>query len=203
MPTLSKLTDDFPEQFREEPFREGLIHQAVTTHEANKRTDLAKARTRDEVAGANQKPWRQKGTGRSRHGSRISPLWVGGGQAHAPDGTQDHSKELTRSMKKKAFASALSVRSQEENIFLLESVDLDEPSTKTMNEFFRENDLDDDDILLLHTTEEDTLRLSTRNLSYCQPSEISSLNTYEVVSHQMLVFTDSALEQFRETRVNS
>jgi large subunit ribosomal protein L4 len=202
LPTLNEIGEDLPEQFRDEPFREGLIHQAVVTHEANKRADLAKAKDRSEVAGANQKPWRQKGTGRSRHGSRISPLWVGGGRAHAPDGTQDHSKNLTKKMKQKAFASALSVRCQENSVYCLDDIELDEPSTQTMDDFFKEHDLTNA-LLLLYTTDEDTLRLSTRNLAYCQPSEVSSLNTYEIVSNQNIVFSDAALEQFRDTRVNS
>lgn len=195
MPTLNELDNELPDELFDQSFNEGLIHQAVVTYEANQRADLAKAKTRSEVSGRNKKPWRQKGTGRSRHGSRISPLWVGGGRAHAPDGTQDHSKELNREMKQKALASALSVRHDEDSIHLLDDVELDEPSTSDMHEFFEDEELTDDNILLLITDEEDTLRLSTRNLSYCEPFNVDSLNTYEVVSHSTILLTEDALEQ--------
>lgn len=198
MPAIKSLRDELDADYFETDFNEGLIHQAVVTHEANQRADLAKARTRDEVAGANQKPWRQKGTGRSRHGSRISPLWVGGGQAHAPDGTQDHSKELTNKMKKQALASALTVRKEEDNLLRLESYDLEEPSTATFDEFFVEEGLVDEDVLLLHHADEDLLRLSVRNLPYCEPVEVGSFSTYHVVANGVVLFTEDALDQFQE-----
>lgn len=196
MPALHELSDELPDEILDEPFREGLVHQAVVTYEANQRTDLASTKTRAEVSGRNKKPWRQKGTGRSRHGSRISPLWVGGGRAHAPDGTQDHSKELNRDMKQKALASALNVRTDEGCVHRLDDVDLDEPSTSTMDEFFKDEDLSGEQILLLLSDGEDNLRLSTRNLSYCDPFDVNSLNTYEVVSHSTILFTEDALEDF-------
>lgn len=195
MPTLKDPAGELPEELFDQPFNEGLVHQAVVTYEANQRTDLAKAKTRSEVSGRNKKPWRQKGTGRSRHGSRISPLWVGGGRAHAPDGTQDHSKDLNREMKHQALASALSVRNDENSIHLLADVELDEPSTADFDEFFKDEDLADEDVLLLVTDDEDTVRLSARNLSYCDPFDVNSLNTYEVVSHSTILLTEDALEQ--------
>lgn len=196
MPTLNQLDDELPEEVFDQPFKEGLVHQAVVTYEANQRADTASAKTRSEVSGRNKKPWRQKGTGRSRHGSRISPLWVGGGQAHAPDGNQDHSKELNKEMKQQALACALSVRQREDSIHCLEDSDLEEPSTATMDDFFADQELDDESVLLLLTDDEDTLRLSTRNLSYCDPFDVDSLNTYEVVSHSAILFTEDALEHF-------
>lgn len=196
MPTLKELGDDLPGTIFDQPFKEGLVHQAVVTHEANQRTDLAAAKSRSEVSGRNKKPWRQKGTGRSRHGSRISPLWVGGGRAHAPDGTQDHSKELNSKMKREALFSALSERLREDSIFCLTDCDVDEPDTSEFHEFFVDEQLDDEKILLLLTDEQKQLRLSTRNLPYCDPFDVSSLNTYEVVSHSVILFTEEALESY-------
>lgn len=197
LPELHELTDDLDDIF-DGSFNEALVHQAVVTHEANQRTDLASAKTRSEVSGRNKKPWRQKGTGRSRHGSRISPLWVGGGQAHAPDGTQDHSKELTQKMKRHALTSALSVRRSEGALFGLEGFDYEEPSTSDMDEFFTDENLQDRKVLLLHTAQEDTVRLSVRNLPYCDPFEVNGLNTYQVVAHDRIVFTEDALDAFKE-----
>jgi large subunit ribosomal protein L4 len=202
LPAIKSLQDELDGDYFDTAFNEGLIHQAVVTHEANQRADLAQAKNRSEVAGANQKPWRQKGTGRSRHGSRISPLWVGGGQAHAPDGTQDHSKELTNKMKKTALSSALTVRKEENSLHKLESVDLDEPSTSSMDDFFEDEDLAEQKLLLLHDSDEDFLRLSVRNLPYCEPVEVGSFSTYHVVANDLVIFTDDALDQFQERVAN-
>jgi large subunit ribosomal protein L4 len=195
LPTLDN-PEDLPAEIFDQSFREGLVHQAVVTYEANQRTDLAHVKNRSEVKGANQKPWRQKGTGRARHGSRISPLWIGGGQAQAPDGNQDHSKEMTKSMKKGALRSALSVRRQEDEIHLLKSVGFDEPNTAEMDSFFDEKELTGKKILLLHTSDEKLIQRSTRNLPYCEPFDVNNLNTYQVVSHETILFTESALDTF-------
>ncbi len=197
MPDLNK-PEDLPVGVFERPFREGLIHQAVVSYEANQRADLADVKDRSDVRGANKKPWRQKGTGRARHGSRISPLWVGGGQAQAPDGVQDHSKDMPKSMKRGALRSALSVRNREDNLLVLTSVELDEPSTAVMDGFFEDENLTNQNILLLHTPAQKIIQRSTRNLPYCDPFDATSLNTYEVVAHEIIVFTEQGLETFLE-----
>jgi large subunit ribosomal protein L4 len=195
LPTLDS-PEDLPGEIFNQSFREGLVHQAVVTYEANQRTDLANVKNRSEVKGANQKPWRQKGTGRARHGSRISPLWIGGGQAQAPDGKQDHSKKMTKSMKKGALRSALSVRCQENEIKLLKSIDFEKPNTAEMNEFFDGEGLTSNKLLLLHTPDEKLIQRSTRNLPYCEPFDVNNLNTYQVVSHETILFTESAFDTF-------
>lgn len=202
MPELNSLSDELTSDFFDRPFNEGLVHQAVVTHQANQRVDLASAKSRGSVSGRNKKPWRQKGTGRSRHGSRISPLWVGGGRAHAPDGNQDHSRDLTEKMKHRALSGALSVRRKENSLYRLKTDDLEEPSTATMDEFFREQNLHERKLLLLHTPNEDRILLSTRNLSYCDPFDARSLNTFQVVAHDDLLFTEDGLEAFM-TRIEN
>lgn len=197
MAEVTPLTEPEPESLFDEPFNEGLVHQAVVTYEANQRVGLAKTKSRSEVSGRNKKPWRQKGTGRSRHGSRISPLWVGGGRAHGPDGSQDFSKKMTRSMRRKALACALSERCRGDALLQLADYELEEPSTSTAHEWFESADVTDEKVLLLLTPDEKTLRLSTRNLSYCDPFDVDSLNTYQVVAHTRLVFTSSALEALK------
>lgn len=198
MATVEPLDDELPDALFDRPFNEGLVHQAVVSYRSNQRVAAASARNRSEVRGRNKKPWRQKGTGRARHGSRISPLWVGGGQAHAPTGEQNPAKKLPRSMRRRALYSALSVRRREGNVYRIEPPELSEPSTSTMQDVFEEAELTDEKLLLLHTPGERTLRLSTRNLPFCDPFDVDSLNTYEVVDHTVLLLTPDALERLVE-----
>lgn len=198
MATIEPLEDDLPEALFDQPFNEGLIHQAIVSYRSHQRVGAASTRNRSEVRGRNKKPWRQKGTGRARHGSRISPLWVGGGQAHAPTGEQNPAKRLPRAMRRRALRSALSVRRREGKLYRIDPPDLPEPSTGTMQDVFEEADLTGEKILLLHTSAERTLRLSTRNLPFCDPFDVDSLNTYEVVDHTVLVLTPDAFDRLVE-----
>jgi len=185
----------------DEPFHEGLIHQAVVTYRSNQRQDTVKVKSRSDVSGANSKPWPQKGTGRSRHGSEISPLWIGGGQTQVPDGTQDHGKKLTRSMKQKAFRSALSERHRNEQLHLVDPPGLDDPSTSTLHEWFGELGYGEDSkVLLLLDPQQETLRLSVRNLPYCQPYDAGSVSTYDIVNHPDVLVTGGA-ETLLEERI--
>lgn len=194
MASIDLIDDDLPSDVFGRPYNEGLIHQAVVTYQNNQRVDLAKAKSRSEVSGSNKKPWPQKGTGRSRHGSRVTPLWVGGGRAHGPTGEQNHQQRLSKKMKRGALTSALSERHREGRVYRLDPPTLDEPSTSTMQEFFAESGFDGEKMLLCLTPEERTLRLSTRNLPYCQPFDARSLTTFQVVAYPLLMFTENGLE---------
>lgn len=194
MAGIELIEQDLPSDVFDRPYNEGLIHQAVVAYQNNQRVDLAKTKSRSEVSGSNKKPWPQKGTGRSRHGSRISPLWVGGGRAHGPDGQQNHQQRLTKKMKRGALTSALSERYREGRLYRLDPPELEEPSTSTMHEFFMENGFEEEKILLCLTPDERTLRLSTRNLPYCQPFDARSLTTFQVVAYPLLLFTEDGLE---------
>ncbi|MFB6355228.1 MAG: 50S ribosomal protein L4 [bacterium] len=202
MVSINSIEDELSDEWLDAPFREGLIHQAVETFEANQRVDLATTKDRGKVAGPNKKPWRQKGTGRARHGSRKDPLWVGGGRAHGPDGEQDHSKKLTTSMKREALRSALSERHRNNQLHIVELPELDEPSTSTMHEELFGEFEEGNEIALVHGRDEKTIRLSTRNLDYCEPIEAGSLTTHHVVAHSTVLFTEDGLEQFKERASN-
>ncbi len=195
---LEQIPETEAEGWLEESYNPGLIHQVVETYRANQRVGLASTKTRAQVAGKNKKPWRQKGTGRARHGSEISPLWVGGGRAHGPDNERNYSKKVTKEMKKKAFLSALTRRYDEDALYLFEGPELEEPSTSTMHELFEENELVDDKILLALAPDERILRLSVRNLPYCLPFDAESLNTYELVANNQILVTPSGLQLLKE-----
>lgn len=107
-----------------------LVHQVVTSMQANARTPVAHAKTRGEVRGGGKKPWRQKGTGRARHGSSRSPIWVGGGVAHGPRNEKDFSKKINRKMKTKALYTVLSEKFRKGEILFVEELSLKNIKTK-------------------------------------------------------------------------
>ena len=96
----------------------------------NSRTPVAHTKTRGEVAGSGIKPWRQKGTGRARHGSRRSPIWVGGGVTHGPRNDRDFSTKINKKMKNKALFVALSRKFKDGEVVFLDDISLKAPKTK-------------------------------------------------------------------------
>src|SRR5947209_10697792 len=108
-----------------------LIHQAVVRLQADKRRGTQKAKTRAEVSGGGAKPWRQKGTGRARQGSRSSPLWKGGGVAHPPT-PRSYTVRMPKKMRRQATRSALSARVSDEAVVIVSTLQPDEPRTKSM-----------------------------------------------------------------------
>ena len=106
-----------------------LVHQVVVGMQANARLSTAHTKDRSEVSGGGKKPWKQKGTGRARHGSTRSPIWVGGGVAHGPRNTKDYSVTLTKKMKAKALATVFSKKLADQEVLALESINLEAPKT--------------------------------------------------------------------------
>lgn len=107
-----------------------LVHQVVTSMQANARTPVAHTKTRGEIRGGGKKPWRQKGTGRSRHGSSRSPIWVGGGIAHGPRNEKDYSKKVNKKMRVKALYTVLSEKFRKGQILFVEELSLKDIKTK-------------------------------------------------------------------------
>jgi len=109
---------------------ERLVHQVMVSMMGNERTPIAHTKTRGEVAGTGKKPWRQKGTGRARHGSGQSPIWVGGGITHGPRNDKDYSKKINKKMKTKALFTVLSRKFKDGEVVFLTDLSLRTPKTK-------------------------------------------------------------------------
>jgi large subunit ribosomal protein L4 len=106
-----------------------LVHDVVLAMQANERAGTAHTKDRSEVRGGGKKPWKQKGTGRARHGSRRSPIWVGGGVAHGPRSEKDYSVKLNRKVKAKALATVLSKKHVDGEVIFVDGVSFAEPKT--------------------------------------------------------------------------
>lgn len=119
-----------PESIFGLPWNGDLVHQVVTAMQANARTPVAHTKTRGEVRGGGKKPWRQKGTGRARHGSTRSPIWVGGGVAHGPRNDKSYEQKINKKMKAKALFTVLSEKLRKGQVIFLEELNLKNIKTK-------------------------------------------------------------------------
>ncbi|HEY1041651.1 MAG TPA: 50S ribosomal protein L4 [Candidatus Paceibacterota bacterium] len=124
-----KAIDLAPEVFGN-PFKQDLVHQVVTSMMANMRSGTAHTKDRGEVAGGGKKPWKQKGTGRARHASTRSPIWVGGGTTHGPRSEKDYSQKINSKMRLGALVSLLSEKNRTGNVLFTESLEKVEGKTK-------------------------------------------------------------------------
>ncbi len=112
------------------PWNGDLVHQVVTAMQANARTPVAHSRTRGEVSGGGKKPWRQKGTGRARHGSSRSPIWKGGGVTHGPRNEKSYDQKINKKMKTKALYTVLSKKFKDGQVMFVEELALKNIKTK-------------------------------------------------------------------------
>jgi len=120
---------ELPENVFGVQWNDSLMHQVVTSMQANARTPVAHTKGRGEVRGGGKKPWAQKGTGRARHGSSRSPIWKGGGVTHGPNNQKDYSRTIPRKMRAKALFMALSRKLKDGEIIFVDSFGLTSPKT--------------------------------------------------------------------------
>lgn len=180
-----------------------VLHQVVTAQLAAARAGTHSTKTRAEARGGGAKPWRQKGTGRARHGSIRSPQWRGGGVAHGPK-PRDYRQRTPKKMVRLALCSALSDRAADGKVMVVDEWGIEEPRTKRAQEVLQALGLrakgqrDDRVLLVLGRTEEATWK-SFRNLGkrvqIVLPEE---LNAYDVLVNDWLVFSTASLESTRK-----
>ena len=123
-------TVKLPEAVFALPWNQDLVHQVVHSMETDARTPIAHTKTRGEVRGGGKKPWKQKGTGRARHGSIRSPLWVGGGVAHGPRNDKNFARKINKHMKALALATIICKKMKDGEVLFLDTLKLEEAKTK-------------------------------------------------------------------------
>jgi large subunit ribosomal protein L4 len=164
-----------------------LMHQAVTRLQADSRAGTSHAKTRGEVRGGGEKPWRQKGTGRARQGTRSSPLWKGGGVAFPPM-QRSYSVRMPKKMRRAATRSALSSRIQDEGIVVVSSLEPAEARTRRMIEGLASLNAAGKVLLVDVRISENTSR-AARNIPGINFKPASTVNILDVLDHDFLVFS--------------
>ncbi len=125
---------DLPESVFGVEGKNDLVHQVMISMMSNKRQGTAHSKDRGEVSGGGKKPWKQKGTGRARHGSIRSPIWIGGGVTHGPRNERNFAKKINRKMKRAALRAVLSAKLKNGKLILVDSFEMKEPKTKLAKE---------------------------------------------------------------------
>ena len=189
-------TLELPPSVFNAPVNEAVLHQAVRRQQANDRQGTHDTKTRGEVSGGGKKPWKQKGTGHARQGSTRAPQWRHGGVVFGPH-PHTYEQKMPRKQRRLALRSALSVKSQENAVRVVEEIALEAPKTRTLAAFF--DQLGAGARTLFVIPEHDLmLEKSTRNLAGVKTILATNLNPSDVLTADTIVFTRSALTQVEE-----
>lgn len=182
------------------PWNGDLVHQVVVSMQANKRMPIAHAKGRGEVSGGGRKPWRQKGTGRARHGSIRSPIWRGGGVTHGPSKEKIYAKKTNKKMKKGAFLSVLSKKLKDNEILFLDKIIVAESKTRESSQII--NSISKikgfeklaikkkNRAIIVLPQKEEYINRSFRNLFGIKIAEARNLNVLDLLKYKFLVITE-------------
>ena len=172
---------------------EAVMHQALVRQLANARLASARTKTRGEVRGGGRKPWRQKGTGRARHGSIREPQWRGGGVVFGPQPGRNYRKAMPRKMRRLALRSALSAKARDGELILLDKLELASPNTRQV--FSALSGLTGDSSALILLPEGDTnVEKSVGNLPHAKTLRAQYLNLVDIFGHDYLVMPIAAVK---------
>ena len=187
---------DLPEAVFNVPVNEAVLHQAVRRQLANDRQGTHDTKTRGEVSGGGKKPWKQKGTGHARQGSTRAPQWRHGGTVFGPH-PHSYEQKMPRKQRRLALRSALSVKSQDDAVRVVEEIALEAPKTRVIAGLF--DQLGAGARTLFVIPEHDLmLEKSTRNLAGVKTILAQNLNPTDVLTADTIIFTRSALTQVEE-----
>lgn len=184
----------------EVPANASLLHQVVMIQQGNSRGSISHTKTRGEVRGGGKKPWKQKGTGRARHGSIRSPIWRGGGITFGPRSQRNYERSLPVQMKRKALLMALSDKAESARISVVEVPSLAAPKTKVVASLVKKIASQTPTLLIFGQNNIHLVR-SVKNVPTITPIAAQSLNVIDVLKHRSLVALDGALEVIAQTFV--
>ena len=170
----------------------GLMHQAFVRQMANARQGSHSTLSRSEIRATGAKWYRQKGTGRARHGAQSAPIFVGGGLAHGPK-PRDYSKKMPKKMRRGAIRSTLSALVRDEQLVLVDKLDIDAPKTKVMRGFVKAL-VGEQSALIVVTAEQKALRKSVSNLANVHSVVANYLNIRDLLKYDKVIMPLDALE---------
>lgn len=183
------------------PVNTAVLHEAVVMQQASERLGTAKTKTIGEVSGGGIKPWRQKGTGRARHGSRRSPLWPGGATLFGPM-PRDYGYELPKKVRRLALKSAISSKFKSGELIIVDDLRLSEPKTREMSNILA--NLNAQGNVLIVTDKPDRLvQLSSGNIPGVKTLEVRRLNVRDILASDKILMTRDAVNGLEEVLGNN
>lgn len=189
-----------PDELFSVPWNADLVHQVVTSLASSARKPIAHAKTRGEVSGGGKKPWRQKGTGRARHGSTRSPIWVHGGVAHGPRNDKNYSRKVNKKAKNKALRAILSRKLKDNEIIFIDDLKFSEPKTKeaktvmgalaAISGYERLNSKKVNAAFIALPKKDRSVEKSFNNFSNVEVGEVRNLNPFNILNCKFLILAN-------------
>ncbi len=176
-----------------------LVHQVAVSQMANQRRVIAHTKDRGEVRGGGRKPWRQKGTGRARHGSRRSPLWRGGGVTFGPTKDRVFKKKVNKKIKRKALFMVLSAKVKNNLLILLDKIRLEKSKTKEISEILKKLPGKEKSSLIVLPGMDKNIILAVRNIPGVKVVQAKDLNVLNLLSFKYLIMPEEAIKVAKET----
>jgi len=191
---------DLPESIFGVKINQDLIYQAVNAQTANSRYHLTHTKDRSEVRGGGRKPWRQKGTGRARHGSIRSPLWRGGGITFGPRKEELFERKINKKAKRKALFMALSSKVNDKELIILDELKISEPKTKIMSKIL-DNIFDKkpENVLIAVSKRDENIIRASRNILRTKTILANSLNVLDLLSFKYLLLDKEGIKVIEKT----
>lgn len=179
----------------------GLLHEVVRGMTANDRQVLAHTKTKGEVSGGGKKPWKQKGTGRARHGSIRSPIWRGGGVTFGPRKDRNFKVKINKKTKKLAFLMALSEKVKDGALLLLENFNLETPKTKLVGSLLKKLPLKCKKVLLVFPKRQDVenMGMAARNIPNVNQADLGSLNLIDLLKNDTILTVKDTVDYWQKT----
>ena len=192
---------ELPEEVFGLKIKDDLVHQAYIAHISNSRQVLADTKDKGEVRGGGKKPWKQKGTGRARHGSSRSPIWKGGGVTFGPTSLRNYSKKINKKMKTKALLMVLSSKVRDNELVIIDNFKFEKISTKSMNGVLNNLPIEGKILLSLNKKDNNALK-SIENISNVNVIASDSLNIADLLKNKTLVINKEGIEKIKDTFIN-
>ena len=176
-----------------------LVYQVLLAQRAMKRQSSAQVKDRGEVRGGGKKPWKQKGTGRARHGSRRSPIWKGGGVTFGPNNERNYKQKINKQMKKKALFMALSGKAKNGSLVIVDDLKIEEPKTKLMVQIISKLPVKESRCLIAFPSMQEKALTASRNIANIETIQAKDLNVLEILNSKYLLIPEESLKVIEET----
>ncbi|MBI5357590.1 50S ribosomal protein L4 [Candidatus Saccharibacteria bacterium] len=176
------------------PENHQILKDAYVAYLANGRVNLAKTKTRGEVSGSTKKPWKQKGTGRARFGSRYNPIWRGGGITFGPTGNENYTKKIPTQTKRLAVKQALSLAAKDGVLNSIDSLSVKDGKVSEVVKVLKKIDAKGRTLIIVEEKTENIDR-ATRNIANVKVTQAKYLNVFDILNADMILATKSSLEE--------